>query len=214
MRNFEERMNEIRRRSEEMLQKRRRRKKLLFSAVPAVLCAVVCFGAVWSHAEFDNKNGQAVPEMYNEMVSGSLKDPAAGALEADGNAPGGADNGSGVKFGDHTHQTSLRGQVEEAPFEGDYGNAVVTVDMGDQRYTFSAGHAETLTQILHNLDYDPQKTCRCMEKYRIDTQFGSYSVNPERGFARCKSGQADLTVEQIKAIEQAVLWAETTHAAD
>ena len=74
------------------------------------------------------------------------------------------------------------------------------------------GYSVTLTDLLANLDYNPDKVCRCMAQYKADTEFGkNYHIHLEYGFVRCDKGQADLTQEQIDTIAEIIEWAETTN---
>lgn len=73
-------------------------------------------------------------------------------------------------------------------------------------------HSITLTDILINLDYDPDKLCNCRPEYTVDTEFAlGHGINLTQGYARCDKGQADLTQEQIDQIAQIIEWAETTN---
>lgn len=112
----------------------------------------------------------------------------------------------------HTHMTALYPQTVEDPFIGYCGNTQTTLYIGNKEYSFMYGYSVALTDILVNLDYDPDKVCRCLPQYRADTEFGlNYHINLEYGFARCEKGQADLTQEQIDVIAEIVEWAETTN---
>lgn len=111
----------------------------------------------------------------------------------------------------HLHMAALTPQRVENPVTGYCGNTQTTLHIGDKAYNFMGSQSVTLTDILINLDYDPMKVCRCRPEYTVDTEFGAgYGIHLTAGYARCEKGQADLTVEQIKTIEEIVAWAENT----
>lgn len=114
-----------------------------------------------------------------------------------------------VESEEHLHMAALTPQTVEDPITGYCGNTQTTLYIGDDAYTFMGGQSVALTDILANLDYDPNKVCRCRPEYTVDTEFGSgYGINLTAGYARCEKGQADLTVEQLKAIAEVIEWAE------
>ena len=116
-----------------------------------------------------------------------------------------------ITGGVHTHMTALQPQTVDDPVTGYCGNTQTTVHIAGEEFTFWGGHSVTLTDILINLDYDPMKVCRCRPEFSVDTEFGAgYGINLTAGYARCEKGQADLTVEQIKAIQKILDWLETT----
>ena len=113
---------------------------------------------------------------------------------------------------DHDHEIPTEAQTVEDPFVGYCGNTQTTLYIRNKIYSFMYGHSVTLTEILHNLDYQRNKTCRCMAEYTVDTEFGiGYEINLTEGFARFEKGQADLTQEQIDTIAEIIQWAETTN---
>ena len=66
----------------------------------------------------------------------------------------------------------------------------------------------TLTDILLNLNYDPNNLCPCPAEYTVDTEFYTgYEINQTKGFARCDKGQTDLTREQAEQITEIIVWA-------
>ncbi len=112
----------------------------------------------------------------------------------------------------HAHMTALRPQTVAEPITGYCGNTQTTLYIGGKEYTFMYGHSVTLTDLLVNLDYNPDKVCRCMPQYKADTEFGkNYHIHLEYGFVRCDKGQAALTQEQIDTIAEIIEWAETTN---
>lgn len=113
---------------------------------------------------------------------------------------------------EHCHEEPAEPQVVDDPITGYCGNTWTALYIGDKKYEFMYGHSVTLTDILANLAYDPMKVCRCKPEYTVDTEFGKgYGINLTQGYARCEKGQADLTREQIEAIEEIIEWAETTN---
>ena len=112
----------------------------------------------------------------------------------------------------HVHTTALTAQTTDDPITGYCGNTQTTLYIGSNTYTFAFDHSVTLTDLLVNLDYDPNKVCRCMAQYKADTEFGkNYQIHLDNGFVRCEKGQADLTQEQIDTIANIIEWAETTY---
>ena len=112
----------------------------------------------------------------------------------------------------HAHMTALRPQTMAEPITGYCGNTQTTLYINGKEYTFMYGYSVTLTDLLANLDYNPDKVCRCMAQYKADTEFGkNYHIHLEYGFVRCDKGQADLTQEQIDTIAEIIEWAETTN---
>lgn len=106
----------------------------------------------------------------------------------------------------HTHSAAAVPQNVDDPFVGYCGNSMTTVYFPDGKVTFMAHLA--LTEILHNLDYDADKLCRCLPEYTVDTEFGKgYGINLTAGYARYNGGQADLTAEQIDDMLAVIEWA-------
>jgi hypothetical protein len=116
-----------------------------------------------------------------------------------------------IVFGEeHTHQTASEPQTVADPISGYCGNTQTTVYIDGEAYTFMYDHSVTLTDILINLAYDPNKICRCRPEYTVDTEFGKgYGINLTAGYARCEKGQADLTKEQIDQIRTIIEWIKT-----
>lgn len=120
-------------------------------------------------------------------------------------------DGTQIYGGGHTHQPAAEPQTVSNPASGYCGNIWTTLYIDGKEYGFMGGHSVTLTDILINLDYDPDKLCNCLPEYRVDTEFGhGYGINLTKGYARCDQGQADLTEDQIHAITEIVRWAKTT----
>ena len=107
--------------------------------------------------------------------------------------------------------TALSPQTVADPITGYCGNTLTTIRCGEQEYTFWGSNSVTLTDILVNLEYKQEKLCKCRPEFYVDTDFGSdYGVNLNSGYVRCEKGQADLTAEQVKQIEDILQWAKTT----
>lgn len=118
----------------------------------------------------------------------------------------------GGQMADHPHAAAEIAQTVENPASGYCGNIQTTLYIDGKEYTFQFGNSVTLTDILVNLDYNPDKVCRCMAQYRADTEFGSnYQIHLDNGFVRCDKGQADLTQDQIDTIAEIIHWAKTTN---
>ncbi len=105
---------------------------------------------------------------------------------------------------DHTHQEADEPQTVSDPYSGYCGNTMTTVYRaadGQSSGAFMAGNSVYLTDLLLNLDYDPQKVCKCLPEYTVDTEFHKgYGLNLSEGYARCDKGQAELTGEQINKL--------------
>lgn len=81
--------------------------------------------------------------------------------------------------------------------------AITTVHLDGRDYTLSGTDSVTLTDILCNLDYDPQKICDCMPEFTVDTEFASgCGINLTESYARTSSGQVDLTEDQAAQIRE------------
>ncbi len=109
---------------------------------------------------------------------------------------------------EHTHQTASEPQTVDDPVEGYCGNTQTTIYLDGEAVTFMYDESVTLTDILINLAYDPDKVCRCLPEYTVDTEFGKgYGINLTEGYVRCEKGQADLTAGQIDQISAIIEWA-------
>ena len=103
----------------------------------------------------------------------------------------------------HLHMSAIRPETVDAPVTGYCGNTMTTIILESNEYTFMGSDSVNLTDILINLKYDPMKVCRCIPEFTVKTEFGEpYGVNLTQGYARCKEGQANLTVEQIQLIQK------------
>lgn len=112
--------------------------------------------------------------------------------------------------GGHDHQSAQQPQTVDDPITGYCGNTQTTLYIDGEAYPFMYSHSVTLTDLLVNLDYKPEKVCRCLPQYTVDTEFGSYGISLTDSYARCENGQADLTPEQIETIKEIIDWATKT----
>lgn len=104
---------------------------------------------------------------------------------------------------DHKHTLAEAPQIVDDPVTGYCGNTMTTIAIDGQEYTFMGSDSVNLTDILINLKYDPMRVCRCAPEFTVKTEFGEpYGVDLTNGYARCKDGQADLTVDQIDLIQK------------
>lgn len=103
----------------------------------------------------------------------------------------------------HLHMSALRPETVEDPVSGFCGNTMTTVHLDGQDYAFAGSDSVSLTAILINLQYDPNKICNCMPEFSVSTEDGTkYGVNLSECYVRCDDGQADLTVEQIHRVRE------------
>ena len=197
MMNLSERLDEIRRRSEQLKKARLRSRKLwLFTVTPAVACMVLCAAVLLPNMQTSQETGAAAAPGRGSEES-CMEDPKGGAMGTDGYTPT-----EQPVYGIHNHQAALAGAPVRLPASGGNENVEITLYQGDECYTIEGEDAALLEQILYNLAYNPDKTCRCMTPYRAETEKGRFGIHWEYDFVRCEAGQADLTVEQSKAIRQ------------
>ena len=113
--------------------------------------------------------------------------------------------GLGWDFGREVHEPAAEPQTVADPVTGYCGNTVTEVTLDGETYSFWGDDSVTLTDIVINLDYDPEAVCRCLPEFTVDTEFGDgYGVNLTESYVRCEAGQASLTVEQAEAIREIV----------
>lgn len=105
---------------------------------------------------------------------------------------------------DHSHRFAEGG--EEGRSTGAYcGNMLTTVYLEEMNFTLAGRDSVTITDILANLDYDPDAVCRCMAEFTVDTEtLAGIQVNLTQGFARCEKGQAALTEEQAQSLREII----------
>ena len=106
-------------------------------------------------------------------------------------------------FVDHSHRFAEAEETVEDPVTGYCGNTQVVIDVAGERHTVSGRDAIAVTDILINLDYDPDQVCRCMTDITVDTEtLTGIRINLTEGFARCERGQAALTEEQARTLRE------------
>lgn len=105
---------------------------------------------------------------------------------------------------DHSHRFAEGG--EEGRSTGAYcGNMLTTIYLDEMNFTLAGSDSVKITDILANLDYDPDAVCRCVAEFTVDTELLSgIHVNLTQGFARCEKGQAALTEEQAQSLREII----------
>lgn len=138
------------------------------------------------------------------------EEPTAEAPET-GNASNSAAMGNDEKAAqeelciDHSHRFAEEEQIVDDPVTGYCGNMTAAIDVAGERFEISGSDAVALTDILINLDYDPDQVCRCMTDITVDTEtLTGIRINLGEAFARCEKGQAALTEDQVQAIRQII----------
>jgi len=107
------------------------------------------------------------------------------------------------------HSYATEPETVSDPITGWCGNTLTTIHLGGEDFTFMGGESVTLSNILVNLQYDPDKVCDCVTEYWVDTEMGKdYRISLSQAFVRCEKGQATLTQEQVEIIRMIVEWAE------
>lgn len=148
-----------------------------------------------------------VEDEADEMIP---EEPAAEAPKESANttnstAMGGDEKAMEEEFMiDHSHRFAEGG--EEGRSTGAYcGNMLTTVYLEEMNFTLAGRDSVTITDILANLDYDPDAVCRCVAEFTVDTELLSgIHVNLTQGFARCEKGQAALTEEQAQILQDII----------
>lgn len=106
---------------------------------------------------------------------------------------------------DHSHRFAEAGDPGEDVPSGYCGNMLTTVYLDEMNFTLADSYSVTITDILINLNYDPNEVCRCMAEFTVDTEMlPGIEVNLTEGFARCEKGQAALTESQTEAIREII----------
>ena len=105
---------------------------------------------------------------------------------------------------DHSHVFAEEDAADK-PAVGYCGNLTATIDIAGEVFTIAGSDAIAITDILINLNYDPGEVCRCAADVTVDTEtLTGIQVNTAQGFARCEKGQAALTEEQAKTIQEII----------
>lgn len=106
---------------------------------------------------------------------------------------------------DHSHRFAEAGDPGEDVPSGYCGNMLTTVYLDEMNFTLAGSYSVTITDILINLNYDPNEVCRCLAEFTVDTEMlPGIEVNLTEGFARCEKGQAALTESQTEAIREII----------
>ena len=106
---------------------------------------------------------------------------------------------------DHSHRFAEAGDPGEDVPSGYCGNMLTTVYLDEMNFTLAGSYSVTITDILINLNYDPNEVCRCLAEFTVDTEMlPGIEVNLTEGFARCEKGQAALTESQTETIREII----------
>mgnify|MGYP006967197368 CR=1 FL=1 len=106
---------------------------------------------------------------------------------------------------DHSHRFAEPGDPGEDEPSGYCGNLTVTVTIAGESHSLTGADSLAMTEILRDLPYDPSQVCRCMAEFTVDTELLSgIHVNLTQGFARCEKGQAALTEEQARILQDII----------
>lgn len=107
---------------------------------------------------------------------------------------------------EESHEPAIVPATCAEPVDGYCGNTQITVFLPNAECTFSGEDAIVLTDLVINLDYDPNAICRCMGEYSVKTEASEvrYVINLTKAFVRCPEGQAPLTEEQVQIIQQII----------
>lgn len=106
---------------------------------------------------------------------------------------------------DHSHRFAEKEQTVDDPVEGYCGNMLTTIYLDEMNFTLAGSYSVAITDILINLDYDKDQICRCMAEFTVDTEtLAGIQVNLTQGFARCEKGQAALTEEQARILQDII----------
>ena len=148
-----------------------------------------------------------VEDEADEMIP---EEPAAEVPAESGSSSVSASMGGDEKameeelYMDHSHRFAEGG--EEGRSTGAYcGNMLTTVYLEEMNFTLAGSDSVKITDILANLDYDPDAVCSCVAEFTVDTELLSgIHVNLAQGFARCEKGQAALTEEQAQILQDII----------
>ena len=106
---------------------------------------------------------------------------------------------------DHSHRFAEQPETVDDPVEGYCGNMLTNIYMDEMQFTLTGSDSVAITDILINLDYDPDQVCRCMAEFTVDTEtLAGIQVNLTEAFARCELGQASLTEEQVATLQKII----------
>ena len=106
---------------------------------------------------------------------------------------------------DHSHSFAEKANTVENPVSGYCGNTMAWITADGETHTLAGSDAIAITDILINLDYDSDEVCRCAAEVTVNTEtLTGIQVNLTEGFARCEKGQAALTEEQARTIQEII----------
>ena len=107
---------------------------------------------------------------------------------------------------DHSHVFAEPAETQSSAAIGGFcGNTITTIHMDGTSFDLAGSDSIAITRILVNLNYDPDEVCRCAADVTVDTEtLTGIQVNTAQGFARCDKGQAALTEEQAKTIQEII----------
>lgn len=166
------------------------------------------FGSLKGTASAPESVMQQAPAAAAPMAPLPMEDEVA-AEEAKPEAPA-QDSASGTVTEngiciDHSHRFAEQPETVDDPMEGYCGNMLTTIYLDEMNFTLSGSDSVAITNILINLDYDPDRICCCMAEFTVDTEMLSgIQVNLTEAFARCDQGQAALTEEQVELIQNII----------
>lgn len=105
---------------------------------------------------------------------------------------------------DHSHRFAEPVAPGEVP-SGYCGELTVTVTIAGQPHSLTGADALAMTEILRALPYDPAQVCRCRTDITVDTEtLKGIQLNLTEAFARCELGQAALTEEQVRILQEII----------
>lgn len=110
------------------------------------------------------------------------------------------DKNTGEEICSFDHSFAKTEQIaKDANLGGWCGNTQSTIFLNGKEYTFMYGDSVALNMIYTNHSFK-DKPCKCEDGILIRTEFGDYTVNTEKHFARSDKGQGQLTKEQTENI--------------
>lgn len=172
---------------------------------PAAMAPEMKENGIPTEAAAEEAATQEAPaaDMAADSTAGVKEEPSAGASS---NITAG-DIGTPTDeelFIDHNHRFAEETEEDESAV-GYCGNMMTTIYLDGAEHTFAGSDSVAVTDILINLDYDPDLVCRCAAEFTVDTEMiTNIQVNLTEGFARCEKGQAALTEKQAQTIQEII----------
>lgn len=186
---------------------RPRKKRIRWTRlIPAAAClALILYGGLFvSRLRMGSAGSTAAADWAPEVAENAAMETAAAAAgnSREEDVLTGDSGDAKTEAGQtHTHAPAETPQTVEEPVDGWCGNTEATVYLEGVTYSLSGSDAVALTDILINLDYDPEAVCDCAAELTVDAEtLTGISVNLTQSFARCERGQAALTAEQAETI--------------